>query len=171
MLVVELVRHARALPRAGWDADDRERPLTPSGERQAEALAAQLGGEGPAALLSSPFRRCLQTLAPLGAVLGLPVVGDERLAEFAGLPPLVADEPWLTSAWLAGRALEVIGEGGAEGRMVLCTHGDVASALLTALAARDGLDLPSAPLRKGALVRLELQGGRVRHAEALPAPA
>ncbi|UBV43635.1 histidine phosphatase family protein [Deinococcus taeanensis] len=72
---VLLVRHARA---AGQAPDA---PLTPAGEDAARTLATALTGVGISRLVSSPWRRAAQTLAPLGLALNLPVAFDDRLTE------------------------------------------------------------------------------------------
>lgn len=70
---------------------------------------APLREGGVRRVLSSPYRRCIQTVEPLAAALGVPVETDERLAEGAG------------SAGLA--LLE-------EDGVVACTHGDVITELV-----------------------------------------
>ena len=52
-----LVRHARAGNRSKWRGDDRLRPLTRKGTRQAEGLVGLLDQLGPERILSSPFVR------------------------------------------------------------------------------------------------------------------
>ena len=82
-----LVRHAKAGSRADWVGDDRLRPLTEGGCRQAEALAERLAplvAAADAELVSSPYLRCVQTIEPLATRLGRSVRLDERLAEEAG---------------------------------------------------------------------------------------
>jgi len=113
-----VVRHAKAGQRAGWDGDDLSRPLSSSGRKQAGALAERLAPERPSGLYVSPFVRCVQTLEPLGSLLGIDVLPDERLAEGASVEA----------------ALELLGEVG--DRSVLCTHGDVIPELVSALARR-----------------------------------
>ena len=78
---VFLVRHAKAGNREKWQEPDELRPLTKPGWQQAEALAGVLGGERVAALVSSPYVRCIQTLEPLGEDLDLPVQEHDALAE------------------------------------------------------------------------------------------
>ena len=81
-----VVRHVKAGSRTSWDGDDdRERPVSKSGCRQADAIAARLAPEGVSQLVSSPYARCVQSLEPLAAILGLSVREDERLAEGAAL--------------------------------------------------------------------------------------
>ncbi|MEA5155159.1 NUDIX hydrolase [Raineyella sp.] len=66
-----VVRHAKALTRAKWGREDRRRPLTGRGERQALALVPLLGAFGVRALDSSRAVRCTDTLAPYAAAAGL----------------------------------------------------------------------------------------------------
>ncbi|HET9442655.1 MAG TPA: histidine phosphatase family protein, partial [Acidimicrobiales bacterium] len=115
---VLLVRHAAAGgPRPG--TQDHVRPLSPRGRRQAEGLVGLLAPFRPARILSSPSLRCVETVQPLAARLGLAVEEAEELAEGRGA---------------AGIAL-VAGPGAGPGALVLCSHGDVVPELLWALAA------------------------------------
>ena len=61
-----LVRHAHAHARKEWSGDDRLRPLSANGLRQAEGLIAVFGNFArPSRVLSSPYLRCMQTVEPL----------------------------------------------------------------------------------------------------------
>lgn len=104
-----LVRHASAGDRHDWDGDDRLRPLDARGRRQAAALVELLAGLEVRRIVSSPYARCVETVEPLAAALGLGLEQDERLAEGAGRA-----------------ALELLSEDG----LVACTHGDVVAELL-----------------------------------------
>jgi broad specificity phosphatase PhoE len=55
--------------------------LSDLGERMAERAAAWLAGHDVARVVSSPLERARQTAAPVAALLGLPVLLDERLIE------------------------------------------------------------------------------------------
>jgi phosphohistidine phosphatase SixA len=99
-----LLRHAAAKERYEWAGDDWHRPLTKKGRRQAEELATVLAADDVRRVISSPYVRCVQTVEPLAAALGLELELDDRLAEGAGD---------------AARAL--LEEEG----VVACTHGDV----------------------------------------------
>lgn len=61
---VILVRHAKAVNRKDWDADDADRPLRPRGRTQARRLTPLLEAYGIEELVSSPWRRCTATLQP-----------------------------------------------------------------------------------------------------------
>jgi broad specificity phosphatase PhoE len=79
-----VVRHGHAGTRSRWNGADESRPLTTKGHRQAAAIADALASAGVGRLVSSPYRRCVQTLEPLAGRLGLVVDDDPRLAEGAG---------------------------------------------------------------------------------------
>jgi 8-oxo-dGTP diphosphatase len=122
---VFLVRHAQAGHR-GFGPGDQDRALSVSGETQAAALPAALAGTAIARLLSSPYLRCVQTLEPLAATLGVTVETTPLLAE--GMP----FEP----------VLELLG--GLPDGSVLCSHGDVIPDVVQALFRR-GLQLHGEP--------------------------
>jgi 2,3-bisphosphoglycerate-dependent phosphoglycerate mutase len=69
------VRHCQS---AGQAPDA---PLTALGQRQADALAAWLHGRAVVRILSSPYARAQQTIAPLAAQRRLAIRIDPRLAE------------------------------------------------------------------------------------------
>jgi 8-oxo-dGTP diphosphatase len=141
---VLLVRHAKAGDREKWEAPDDLRPLTAKGEAQAQALVEVLAGYKIERVLSSPYLRCTQTVAPLAAARGLAVEPCDDLAEGEGH---------------AGVALarRVLGE---PGDTVLCSHGDVVEEIL------DALGVPREQFtRKGATWVLDEAG-----AHPLPAP-
>ncbi|MCC5950180.1 MAG: histidine phosphatase family protein [Nitriliruptoraceae bacterium] len=141
-----LLRHAWAGVRGEDPVADRRRPLDERGRRQAQALPDLLAARGihPTVLLSSPATRCLDSLAPLAGVLGLPVERDERLLEVA--PPLQARDTWAQASWYAARALASLeASAGTDGVCVVCSHGEILPALLGALAATRDLDLRDGP--------------------------
>lgn len=127
-----LVRHAAAGDRDRFAGDDRLRPLTARGRRQAGALVRTLAGIDIGRILSSPYVRCVETVEPLAAALDLAVEPTPALAEGAGAAGVIA----LVAA--------------AAGVPVLCTHGDVCDRLV------------GGHTRKGAGWVLEVADGRVR---------
>ena len=119
VVTVTLVRHATAERRGAWEGPDDSRPLTESGRRRAERLAVPLVERSPAALVSSPSARCVQSLEPLSARTGLPIQEHEALEEGADVD----------------RARELVLAGAVVGPAVLCTHGDVQQGVIESLAA------------------------------------
>jgi 8-oxo-dGTP diphosphatase len=111
-----VVRHARAGRRSAYVGDDLERPLSPRGRTQAEALVPLLAAFRPRRVLSSPAVRCFETVQPLAEALGLPIESVGELGEGHG------DEALRLLERMAGETA------------VLCTHRDVATQLLDALA-------------------------------------
>ncbi len=104
---VILLRHASAGKREEWSGDDRLRPLDKRGYAQAAALGDLLRARGVQHVVSSPYVRCTETVAPLG----LEIVPDERLAEGAPVEAVLTLLRELDGA-------------------VACTHGDVIEAVL-----------------------------------------
>jgi 8-oxo-dGTP diphosphatase len=151
--VAYVVRHAKAGDRADWPGDDRLRPLTRSGEKQAEALADILGNEPIDKILSSGYVRCVQTVEPLAARRKLPVEPVKELEEGAGGESVI-------------RLVEKF-----KGRnIVLCTHGDVVQELLEHLIAQGLLPRARANMEKGSTWVLEEKNGKITGAKYLPAP-
>jgi broad specificity phosphatase PhoE len=147
---VLLIRHAHARSRKDWDGDDRLRPLSTRGERQAEGLAAVVEAYAPQRVLSSPYVRCLRTVEPLADALSLHVEPVEDLAEGNGLAALALV-----------RALT-------DDKLALCTHGDVIPEVLVALADEDRLDLGHRPRQaKGSVWVLDANNGRFTKATYL----
>jgi 2,3-bisphosphoglycerate-dependent phosphoglycerate mutase len=68
---IYLVRHAQT--RYDPAVPDQDRPLTPTGHGQAAALSNVLLALGIEELHSSPFRRCVDTIAPFAERAGLSV--------------------------------------------------------------------------------------------------
>ena len=79
-----LLRHADAEPNALTDAD---RPLTDVGREQTERVGrfCQRHSLRPELLVSSPFRRAVETAQPVAAALGVECVVDPFLA--SGMRP------------------------------------------------------------------------------------
>ena len=112
-MTVYLVRHAKAGERTQWTGDDELRPLSARGHRQAQRLIDLLADARFEHILSSPYIRCMQTVAPLAGARELPLEPVRALAE---------GEP-LTEA------LELVQKHAISGA-VLCMHGDLMPMLL-----------------------------------------
>jgi 8-oxo-dGTP pyrophosphatase MutT (NUDIX family)/phosphohistidine phosphatase SixA len=76
-----VVRHAKAVKRGTWDGPDPERPLTPEGEAQAEALSPILHAFGMSRVLSSSSARCVQTVVPFTTEHVVPLEQVDELSE------------------------------------------------------------------------------------------
>lgn len=171
MATVLLVRHGRTTANAdGTLAGRTQVELDDTGRAQAEALAGRLRDVPLAAVLTSPLRRCRQTLA-----LALPqieAVADARLTECGygdwqgrSLKDLAQEELWPvvqhhpsavrfpgadgeSLAEMAARVVAAVrdidaritAEHGADAVWLACTHGDAIKAI-TADAAGMHLDL------------------------------
>ncbi|MDO5720549.1 MAG: NUDIX domain-containing protein [Actinomycetaceae bacterium] len=78
---VAILRHADATARSSWKKADKNRPLSRLGGVQTVELIPMLSALGITRLLSSPWVRCVSTLAPYASVAGLNVVTAEELTE------------------------------------------------------------------------------------------
>lgn len=148
-----VVRHAHAGKR-GSHEPDHKRPLTAKGQAQAAGLVDQLAAHHIETIVTSPFTRCRDTVAPLAAARDLRVVADKRLAEGAAIEDvlgLVDELP--TSA-------------------VLCTHADVVDVLLDHWEEdRDlapGMEFPHRRRKKGSTWWVTTSGSTARAARWIP---
>jgi len=128
-----VLRHAKAMTRSDWDAPDRNRPLEERGSLDAHALVPVLAAYGIERVISSPSRRCADTVTPYADATGIEVEWADALSEEgasrAGVEAIVAD------------ALD------AEDRAIaLCTHRPVLPRVMRAL------DQPYEPLDPAGLL-------------------
>ena len=152
---LHLIRHAAAGSRADWEGDDRERPLSKRGTRQALAIGEALADAGIDLLLTSSYLRCHQTLEPLAEHLGLAIEVCEELTEGGYGPP----------------ALDALLEAAAGGYTVAaCSHGDVIPALVYAAVRRGAELVGSGSPGKGARYVCTLVDGQISRIEHVPAP-
>jgi 8-oxo-dGTP diphosphatase len=148
---IYLVRHAKAGERAGWNGDDRQRPLSKRGRRQAKRLVAALGGRQIDRLLTSPYVRCRQTLEPLASNRGLTIEERPELEEH-----IPVEGAFDLVKHLAGS------------NALLCSHGDVIPALIERLQL-EGAKVPDpADTKKGSVWIIETKGNRFVKADYLP---
>ncbi|MFI7444434.1 NUDIX hydrolase [Nonomuraea indica] len=134
-----LLRHGTAGSRHEWRGDDALRPLDAGGVAQAATVAAVLPAYRPRTLLSSPSRRCVQTL-------------ERFRSDGIRLEPLLSEElqdPVLTPELVAGL----------RGPAVVCSHGKVLPDLIRALSGEE------VHLDKGAFAVLHRTGDRVAAVE------
>lgn len=127
-----LVRHARAVKRSVWnrpkkrtaEQDEATRPLTGDhGLARARALAPILAAYGVGRAISSPWRRCCDTMAPYCRAAGLNLELEPAITEHAH-----AAAPKATRK-VVEKALRM-----REGPVALCTHRPVLPAVMDVVA-------------------------------------
>jgi len=107
-----VLRHARAGKKIPNPSKDFKRGLDRKGESVARQLPELITSAlRPSAIISSPFRRCVQTVEPLAEAIDLSVLEDDRFSPT--YPENVRDI-------FAGVAAD----------SVVCTHGEVIVRLL-----------------------------------------
>lgn len=108
-----LIRHATAGEPDAWVGDDAARPLDEQGKAQAQALVGPLVPYLLDRVLTSPYRRCVQTVEPLAVARALPLEYRHELGDDAE----------------AAEALALMrGLGGSVA--AVCSHGDLIGELL-----------------------------------------
>ena len=161
-MTVILLRHGRSTSNTahvlagrseGVDLDER-------GREQADALVGRLSSLPIRALVSSPLLRCMRTIEPLAAALGVEPIVDERLSEVdygqwtgRSLGDLVKEPLWKVVQAQPSAAVFPGGEGlaqvqaravtavrehdrrladeqGSDALWLACTHGDVIKAVV-----------------------------------------
>ncbi len=149
-----VVRHADAGHRSGRTEPDEARPLSDRGQRQADGLRDQLDDPAITRLVASPYVRCVQTLVPLGDLLGIVVELDERLAEGQGALGALALAAELRDTTAA-----------------VCSHGDVIPDLLEALLAGGTKLKGELKWQKASTWVLSWDGDHLAKGKYLPPPA
>ena len=152
-MAIHLIRHAHAGRRSAWDGDDRQRPLSDKGRRQADGLVALLDGEPVGEIWSSPYRRCIETVLPLGRSRGIEVT----------------EEPLLTEGASAERLLACLRDRTTHD-LVLCSHGDVIPSLVRLLLAGGMRADGGVVAKKASTWRLEVDRGQITSGRYLPPP-
>ena len=153
MPTLYFVRHAKAGSRTRWEGNDRERPLSKSGRKQAEDLVSLLGPHPISEVWSSPYLRCVQTVEPLAKARKLKVQETRHLAEGGRLKGAYRfiEDPDLEDT-------------------VLCTHADVLMELLDDLIRRRIVKSSQDAFDKGSTWAVEVEDGSPIGARYIPAP-
>lgn len=128
-----VVRHASAGKRGAWAGPDDERPLDPRGTVQANALGPLIAAYEPTRLVSSGVRRCVQTVAPLAAILGFEVTVE----------PLFSEAGFEAAPGEAVRRLVELAREPAP--LVICSQGDAMPDLIWGMCAEFGVAAPAGP--------------------------
>jgi len=148
-----VLRHAKAGSRSHWTGDDHQRPLSKKGLKQAEALVAELEPFPVAAIFSSPFVRCVQTVEPLARAHRMEIQKSPSLAEGHGLAGamLYMGDPNLDHAMLS-------------------THGDIVWELVEELVKRHVIKPGEGGFEKGSTWIVVMDNGSPVRARYIPAP-
>lgn len=129
------VRHGAAEKRKQWLWEESLRPLTPRGMAESLALTREIACYAPSRLLSSPWRRCVQTLSLYAqesgmAVEALPQMTEEAAAEN---PPAAVSAQENLLRELTARGLT----DRQSASTVVCVHRPVLGVLLPLIAEAD----------------------------------
>jgi 8-oxo-dGTP diphosphatase len=146
-----VLRHAQACPRKQWGGDDRGRPLSDEGSRQAERLVPLLTSYGARHVVSSSSERCVQSVAPYASASGHDLELTSALSEQDATPQAVIEE---MDALLDLREPTVV-----------CGHRPVLPMMLEALG------LEPTPLEPADAVVVHHRHGRIVAVDRVPAPA
>ena len=146
------VRHAKAGSRGHWQGDDRVRPLSKKGVKQAEGLIDVMKPFKISAIYSSPYIRCVQTVEPLARDRDLDVKESPALAEGRGLRGAFTfmDDPKYDN-------------------VVLSTHGDLLWELVEELVRRRVIKPGTGGYDKGSTWMVEVEDEKPVRARFIPA--
>ena len=120
------LRHGKATPPSAWSGPDSTRPLTERGVRQAAGDVPTLAAWKPKRIITSPAVRCVATVAPLSAALGIK----------ARKEPGISQDAWEDGS---SRVRELVGKRVRSMKSaVLCSHGPVLPEILREIALATG---------------------------------
>ncbi len=147
------LRHGSAGNRDNWKKDDRLRPLTKKGRKQAQSIATNLADRGIERIITSPYQRCIDTVEPIAALTGAKVEISDALAEGPDV-----DASYQLIHDLAGA------------NAVVCSHGDVIPATINRLMWL-GLELQSRfYCSKGSMWEIDIDQGKFTVGRYVPPP-
>lgn len=128
---ITILRHAKAVDGSSWPGGDKERPLSPRGLRQAEAIVPVISSWRPKVFVSSSSTRCRQTITPLANALKKDVVFKDSISQHA----FDYDAPHLR---------KIVGKRVRERKnAIICTHGPVLPEVVREVALATGTPLGS----------------------------
>ena len=80
---VAVLRHAKATKRSHWEGGEMTRPLSRRGSSQVLRLIPALSALGINQIITSPWRRCVATVAPYATLSGTPLKTETSFTEDA----------------------------------------------------------------------------------------
>lgn len=121
-----VARHGKATAHENWDGLDSLRPLVAHGMQQARDIAGGLAAFGPAAIISSPAIRCLQTIAPLSYKLGMEIRESGKISQ----------DKWTSEGdrvvdFVSSRLRKAV-------PVVMCSHGPVIPQIVSEIISQTG---------------------------------
>jgi phosphohistidine phosphatase SixA len=148
-----LVRHASAGSRGSLGPDaDLDRPLDALGLEQATIVATLLSGRSVKKIYSSRAVRCVQTVEPLAALLGIDVEAHPALLEGQ------------TATMAVHLARELAAD---DTTAVISSHGDIIPDMVQTLAREGMVIVGPRAWAKGSTWELRTRGGDITEAEFL----
>ena len=117
-----VVRHGKAVPAEAWDGPDSTRPLLLRGTNQAAQIAPSIAAYLPEKILTSTAVRCVATISPLAALLGI------KPKETAGLSQDAFESDEATIAEILAKRMK------SKATVVLCSHGPVIPEIIREIA-------------------------------------
>ncbi len=177
VMILYVVRHAKAIAKKNWHGDDLIRPLNTPGQQQSVEIANSLRTRDIEFAFSSPSLRCRQTLDPLVSDIEIPIedavlLGDRKSGP--RWPPFAdPDDDHKTMAWMGRRSLcfvDELADRFTNSSVVICSHGDVIPVLLDLLFIRDDVAPKKFGNAKGSTWTLTFNGPKLHKAQYHPAP-
>ena len=80
-----VLRHAKATPRHEWSKGEASRPLLPEGAIQAVGLTKVLAAFGPRLVVTSSWKRCIDTVLPFVVKHKVNLLERSQLSEFGAV--------------------------------------------------------------------------------------
>jgi len=133
------VRHGKAVDPSLWDGPDSTRPLMHRGSDQASGIAKGIAAYAPEKIISSTAVRCLNTVAPLSELTGIPVKATDAISQDA-YEDGESDVPAVVAKRLKRKV-----------SAVLCSHGPVLPRIIAEIAAETNSEADAALRRAASL--------------------
>lgn len=148
-----VLRHAPATARIGWFGSEAERTLTTEGMQVSQRLIPLLAGFGPKRLVTSPWKRCVDTVTPYAKKKKLKVIERYQLTEKKS-----SDRPTSTQNVVRDEIFE-------DKNSLICSHRPALPFILDEIAAFSntqlGLQLYDARILKpGEFIAVRLKRGK-----------